>query len=105
MQRHWQPRARRRCGGGDPLQACGSPPLAPAGLLPHTPLPCTATCTACCSVKVMYHHVNPKNGEQAPLIDAKVYAIIMEVGGWCCVVAEEETRVGDARMVQCARRS
>ena len=25
----------------------------------------------------MYHHVNPKNGEKAPLIDDKVYEVIM----------------------------
>lgn len=27
----------------------------------------------------MFSHVNPKNGEKAPLIDEKVYEIIMEV--------------------------
>ncbi len=32
-----------------------------------------------CSVKVMYNHVNPKNGEKAPLIDDKVYEVIMQV--------------------------
>lgn len=25
----------------------------------------------------MFHHVNPKNGEKAPLIDSKVYDVIM----------------------------
>ncbi|KAL4450647.1 hypothetical protein ABPG77_001003 [Micractinium sp. CCAP 211/92] len=30
------------------------------------------------TVKVMYNHVNPKNGEKAPLIDDKVYEVIMQ---------------------------
>ncbi|KAI3434460.1 hypothetical protein D9Q98_002537 [Chlorella vulgaris] len=30
------------------------------------------------TVKVMYHHVNPKNGEKSPLIEDSVYDIIME---------------------------
>ncbi|KAI7835392.1 hypothetical protein COHA_010702 [Chlorella ohadii] len=29
------------------------------------------------TVRVMYQHVNPKNGEKAPLIDDKVYEVIM----------------------------
>ena len=28
----------------------------------------------------MYNHINPKNGQKAPLIADDVYAIIMEVG-------------------------
>jgi hypothetical protein len=32
-----------------------------------------------CSVKVMANHVNPKNGDKAPLVDEKVYEIIMQV--------------------------
>jgi hypothetical protein len=29
----------------------------------------------------MYEHVNPKNGQQAPLISTEVYDIIMNVSG------------------------
>ena len=31
-----------------------------------------------CSIKVMYNHVNPKNGEKSPLIDDKVFEVIMQ---------------------------
>ncbi len=36
---------------------------------------------AWCSVKLMHSHVNPKNGEEAPLIADDVYEIIMAVRG------------------------
>lgn len=32
-----------------------------------------------CSVKIMFNHINPKNGQKAPLIADDVFAIIMEV--------------------------
>ena len=31
------------------------------------------------SVKIMFNHINPKNGQKAPLIADDVFAIIMEV--------------------------
>lgn len=49
-----------------PLSMCALPVAAPTG-----------RCSFC-SVKVMYNHVNPKNGEKAPLIDDKVYEVIMQ---------------------------
>ena len=34
---------------------------------------------ACCRVKVMYNHVNKKNGEAAPLVSEELYNIVMAV--------------------------
>jgi ribonucleoside-diphosphate reductase alpha chain len=31
------------------------------------------------SIKTMYNHINPKNGEPAPLVAEDVYKVIMEV--------------------------
>jgi hypothetical protein len=33
-----------------------------------------------CSAKLMHEHVNPKNGDPAPLVSDEVYQIILEVG-------------------------
>lgn len=35
--------------------------------------------TVVCRVKIMFNHINPKNGQKAPLIADDVFAIIMEV--------------------------
>lgn len=32
-----------------------------------------------CSMKLMYNHVNPKNGQRSPLIAEDVYKIIVDV--------------------------
>ena len=32
----------------------------------------------------MYNHVNPKNGEKSPLIDDKVFEVIMQVSEGVC---------------------
>lgn len=42
--------------------------------VPGMPPPCSL-----CSVKVMHEHINPKNGEPAPLIAEDIYNIVMEV--------------------------
>ncbi len=36
-------------------------------------------CFVFCSVKVMFAHTNPKNGDAAPLVAEDVYNVIMEV--------------------------
>ncbi len=46
----------------------------------HAHRACTAL-AVCCRMKIMRQHINPKNGEKAPLLADDVYEIVMEVGG------------------------
>lgn len=44
---------------------------------------------ACCRVKKMHEHINPKNNQPAPLIAKDVFQIIMEVHFGSCKVFRE----------------